>query len=139
MAQPSPLAAADGVCGDSDEPCAPYLHALRDMLAELSNGHTGVWLDHEVADVPLVIEPIENRAVITWIREGSKAEASGLKVGQWILAVDGVPVEDALKAVPAWAVAYVAPHTRRYCAHLALLFGPPETGTKTDRMGRCSR
>jgi C-terminal processing protease CtpA/Prc len=121
------LSAGDRACGESAEPCAPYLHALREMLAVLQNGHTGVVIEMEEGGFPLSVEPVEGKAAITYVEEGSAAEQAGLEPGMVILEVDGEPVEDLLRRTPSYRNPGASRRTREYDAYQALLDGIPGT------------
>ncbi len=121
------LSAGDRACGESTEPCAPYLHALREMLAVLQNGHTGVVIEMEEGGFPVSIEPVEGKAAITYVEEGSAAAQAGLEPGVVILEVDGEPVEEVLRKTPAYRNPGASRRTREYDAYQSLLDGMPGT------------
>jgi len=120
----SRLQAADRACGRSDRPCPPYLHALRDMFAELQNGHTEVLVPHESGSPAIDVVAVEGRAVIRRVEPGSDAESLGVAVGMEIVEVDGRAVDEALARVPRWRVAFTSAQTRAFAAYHALLEGP---------------
>jgi len=128
------LGAADNACGRSKEPCRPFLRALRDMLAELRNGHTSLAIVGDVGTPPIIVEPIEGRAVVTYVAEGSEAEKLHLVPGVEIVKVDGLPIRDALERVPAWELRRTASHSRTYRAYRAVLNGPPNTRVRIELM-----
>jgi len=115
---------ADRACGDKTATCEPYLRTLRDMFAELRNGHTEVLLDNDIGMAAVRVEPVEGHAVITRVEPTSDAEAAGLRAGMELLAVDGMPIEDALRRVPPWRLSFTSPRMRSYAAFGALLDGP---------------
>ena len=121
------IAAADAACRGQSGPCQPYRQALTAMLAELQDGHTRLVPLPPHALPPIAVREIEGRAAIVWVAPDSAAEAAGLTPGDIIVAVDGMPVADALQRVPAWAIAFAAPHTRRYKAYANLLLGEPDS------------
>jgi len=119
------IEAADLACRGKLGTCRAYQDELRNMLAELQDGHTHLQPKGVLVTPPVTVEPIEGQAVITWVEPGSEAEAAGLVPGMIITTVNELSVEPALNRVPAWAVAYAAPHTRRYYAYYNLLAGLP--------------
>ena len=121
------LSAGDRICGESTEPCVPYLHALREMFAALQNGHTAVVIDQEQGGFPVSVEPVEGKAAITYVEEGSGAERAGLEPGMVILEVDGEPVADLLRRTPAYRNPGSSRRTREYDAYQSLLEGMPGT------------
>ena len=121
------IIAADRTCQGQPGPCEPYREALRNMLAELQDGHTSLYPSPPLAAPPLAVRHVEGKAAIAWVMPGSEAEAAGLQPGMFIVSVEGQPVEEALRRVPRWAIAYTAPHTREYNAYRYLLAGPPNT------------
>lgn len=114
--------AADRECGQWN-PCRPYRAAIRDMLAELSEGHTHVLPRHDLFIPEVSVEQIEHEAVITRVASGSAAERAGAVPGMVIRAVDGRAVDDALERVPRYAVAYTAAHERSYKRYKLMLGG----------------
>lgn len=118
---------ADAACGRPAKPCPPFLYVLRDMLAELRNGHTEVLISGDIGRPAVVVEPVQGRAVVTAVGEGSDAEASGLKPGMSVVEVDGLPVDEALSRVPAWLTAYASAATAQYEAYVFLLCGPADS------------
>ena len=116
---------ADAACRGQSGPCEPYRLALTAMLAELQDGHTHVLPLPPHAFPSVAVREIEGRATIVWVAPESEAERTGLTPGDIIVAVDGLPVEDALQRVPAWATAFAAPHTRTYKRYANLLMGEP--------------
>ncbi len=121
------IADADAACQDMSGPCEPYRLALTEMLAELQDGHTRVFPPPPHAFPSVAVREIEGRAAIVWVAPESEAEAAGLIPGDIIVTVDGLPVEDALQRVPAWAIAFAAPHTRTYKRYANLLMGEPDS------------
>ena len=117
--------AADRACRGKSGPCQPYRDVLRDMLAELQDGHTRLVQPLPLVDPAISVGPVEGQAAIVRVEPGSDAETAGLLPGMVITAVDGQPVQDALAQVPGWAVSYAAPHTRRHAAYQRLLAGAP--------------
>ncbi len=128
------LGTADKNCGQGSEPCRPFLRALRDMLAELRNGHSYVTIEGDIGAPRVVVEHIEGRAVVTGVGKASEAERAHIVPGMEILSVDGLSVQDALERVPAWQLNDAAIHTRAYSAYMALLTGVPNTRVSIEIM-----
>jgi C-terminal processing protease CtpA/Prc len=109
----------------SDGPCLPYYRILRDMLAELNDGHSGVFILGETTWPRVRIEPVGGAPVITdWIASPELGTA-GLRRGLTVETVDGRPVREFLENRPPWLVAESSPHERVQSAHRFLLAGPP--------------
>jgi hypothetical protein len=127
-----PVAPGRGRLGvrKNDEPCAPYLHVLRDMFAELKNGHTEVLVPEELGSPTVDVDLVEGKAVVTRVEHGSDAEAAGLAAGVEILDVDGIPVAQALHRIPEWRIAFTSSQTRTMAAYHALLEGPSGSSVK---------
>lgn len=118
------LEESDGACPDTTGPCEPFLRTLRDMFAELRNGHTEVLLENDFGMPAVRVEPVEGKAIITKVERGSDADHAGIRAGTEILAVDGIPVRDALRNVPSWRVSFTSARMRSYAGFAALLDGP---------------
>jgi len=84
-----------------------YYRILSEFYAQLQDGHSNVYFppalrDEVYARPPLRTSLIEGRVIITELRSPSLL-AQGLAIGQEVLAVDGVPVQD-------YAARFVAPY-----------------------------
>jgi len=115
--------AAASECGRWER-CHAYRAAIRDMLAELADGHTHMLPRHELSVPEVAVERIEGQAVITRVPPGSAAERAGASVGMVVRTVDGRDVAAALARVPGYAVAYTAARKREYERYRLLLAGP---------------
>jgi C-terminal processing protease CtpA/Prc len=93
------------------------------MLGELQNGHTLLMFPDGIGAPALRLEKIEGQAVVMSVRDVSESEAMGPSSGTVILAVDGIPVREALARVPAWLVAAASPRAREYESYRHLLYG----------------
>jgi carboxyl-terminal processing protease len=118
------LEEADATCGEPTEPCPQYLGVLREMFAELRNGHTEVLVQNDLGRPAVQVGDVEGRAVVLRVERGSDASAAGIEAGMEIVAVDGRSVEKALARVPAWRVSFASPRMRTHAAFQALLEGP---------------
>ena len=81
-------AACESDGAGSGEPCIGLLRVLRDMLAELRNGHTGLRVDSDVGHPGVRIRSVVDGVVIDWVVDDSDAERLGLRAGMEIVAVD---------------------------------------------------
>ena len=117
---------ADAERASTPGPCEAYLRNLRDMFAELRNGHTEVLLERDLGMTAVRVEPVEGRAVITHVEPNSDAEAAGIRAGTEILLVDGLAVEDAIRRVPSWRLSFTSPRMRTFAGYAAMLDGPAE-------------
>jgi C-terminal processing protease CtpA/Prc len=70
---------------------------------------------------------VADGAAIELVEPATDAAVGGLRPGDEVLAVDGVPIEVAARLVPARARAYSAPHSREFLAYRYLLQGEPGT------------
>ena len=110
-----------------------YLDLIREMLAELKDTHTDLWVPlPDVVGIGATIRPIGGQAVITEVMTGSPAAEAGLRPGMVITAVDGQPVEDALAAVPGYLANARSPATREWERTASLLDGPRDTTTRLN-------
>ncbi|MEW6338930.1 MAG: S41 family peptidase, partial [Acidobacteriota bacterium] len=118
------LSALNSAC-DPDSACLDYYRALRDMLAELNDGHTAVTIPGETTAPPVWIEPIGGEPVIVGWDEDPPHGVTGLRRGLAVETVDGRPVREVLEDRPAWMLASASPHGRVVSAHYTLLAGMP--------------
>lgn len=124
------LERADADCGDASDPCPEYLGLLREMFAELRNGHTEILVENDVGRPAVEVASVEGRAILTGIDERSDASLAGLVRGMEIVAVDGRPVERALSLVPPWRVSFASARMRDHAAYAALLEGPADEAVR---------
>lgn len=81
-----------------------FYRVLRGMIGKLGDAHTRVYSPDDGFDryrpagttVGLTVRRIEGRAVITAVEAGSEAARLGIRAGQVVTQVDGVPVEKML-------------------------------------------
>ena len=101
-----------------------YIGLLKEALALLEDGHTGV-TDASPNDIPaLRIESVEGRPVVTEIGDTQELAQAGMRAGAEILEVDGVPIEELLEQRLRRVSASTA-HDRLERAYRRLLQGPP--------------
>lgn len=118
---------ASNRCGPWGD-CPQYTKVIRNMLAELQDGHTRVVSGQSSLLSPeLTIREVQGHAVVTDVRPNSAAQNSGCVPGMIIRSVDGLSTEDALANVPGHLTAYSAPHTRQHKAYQHLLSGTSPT------------
>jgi len=105
-----------------------YLDLIREMLAELNDAHTDLWVPSpDVVGIGATIRPVGGQAVITEVIPGSPAAEASLQPGMVITAVDGRLVEDALTVVPGYLADARSPVTREWERYAGLLPGPRDT------------
>lgn len=83
---------------------AELYRVLRGMLGKLGDAHTRVYAPEDGFDrnrpagttVGLTVRRIESRTIISSVETGSEAARQGIRPGQTLTHVDGVPVEKAL-------------------------------------------
>ena len=83
---------------------AEFYRLLRGMIGKLGDAHTRIYSPEDGFDryrpagttVGLTVRRIEGRAVITAVEPGSEAARLGIRPGQVVTQVDGVPVEKML-------------------------------------------
>jgi C-terminal processing protease CtpA/Prc len=113
--------------GDPDEPCIGLLRVLSDMFAELRNGHTWLGVHSDLGYPEVRPRPVSDGVVIDRVKDGSEAERLGLDVGMEIVAVNGLPLEEAARRTPAGLTAHVSGRTREYAALRYALVGYPRS------------
>lgn len=84
-----------------------YLKVLREMIAKLQDGHSNMFFPKEVwarfySRPPLITGLVENKVVVTQIL-ADKVRQKGIRVGQEVTAIDGIPVKE-------YAKKYVIPY-----------------------------
>ena len=101
--------------------------ALERVVAALRDGHGGVSRSSTVrAIADVVLRTVEGRIVVT--ARGDSAAAAGLRLGAEVLAVDGTPIADGLRAAES-RVSGATPQWVRTVALRTLLTGAPGTVT----------
>lgn len=84
-----------------------FYRVLRGMLGKLGDAHTRIYSPEDGFDryrpagttVGLTVRRIEGRAVITSVETGSEAARQGIRPGQVLTQVDGLPVETVLARI----------------------------------------
>lgn len=88
-----------------------YQRELMALIARAHDTHANLWSSLRVRPpvgacrLPVVVRFVENQAVITQRTGGEAGEGSGLKVGDVIVALDGIPTSQLLET---WAPYYAA-------------------------------
>jgi C-terminal processing protease CtpA/Prc len=122
------LEQADRECGAGSGRCTGYYRLLREMLGQLTNGHTGVTIPGDLALPDLDVELIGGVPVITrWAFGSGRDGGSLVGPGTVILAVDGRPPVDVVRGLPPWLVTAASPQRRVYDTYRRLLAGEPGT------------
>ena len=100
---------------------------LEHVVAALRDGHGNVFRQtatRAIADV--VLRTVEGRVVVS--ARGDSATAAGLRLGDEVLAIDGIPIADGLRDAEA-RVSGATPQWVRYVALRRLLTGAPGSVT----------
>jgi len=110
------------------EDAPSYYRAVADLLADLEEGHTGLVGSSEVPfalTIPpaAILESAEGLPVVAGVAPG--VEGGGLRPGDVLLEVDGVPAAHAL-AMRELVTAASTPHARRARAFANLMIGPTD-------------
>ena len=104
-----------------------YWRVVSEMLAELNDGHTGVTRPSPQANRRTFALCRDVAGTIVLAQLGETAREAGLARGDQVLAVDGLPVERALEALPPGLASGSTSHGRRYVAALHLLSTTADT------------
>ncbi|HYW33366.1 MAG TPA: S41 family peptidase [Gemmatimonas sp.] len=80
----------------TDSGRADFVVTLERLVAALSDGHGNVGNGPSQERLPLTLERVEGQVVVVGV--GDSAGAAGIRLGDVVLAVDGVPVNAALRA-----------------------------------------
>ena len=100
------------VTADSQSDPVKYALALRDFLWEIPDGHVGMdlslindlFLEETAGGFGLAMRQVDDgRVIINFLLEGSPAAEVGIQLGAEIIAVDDVPIEEALNNTFVWA------------------------------------
>ncbi len=84
-----------------------YLKVLMEMIAKLRDGHSNVFLPQQVWEKfysrpPLLTNLVEDKVIVTEIL-GKEVSDKGIKIGQEVIKIDGMPVKE-------YAKKYVMPY-----------------------------
>ncbi len=104
-----------------------YYRLLQRCIARLKDGHTGVWprVGTRATDgPPLLIRPVEGKAIVADIGTSKEIDGANLKLGDEITHVDGVSVQDLLEQDIYPYIFASTPQGRDLEAHGKLLEGP---------------
>jgi len=88
-----------------------YALAMMTLIGRIHDSHANLWSTMEVqpprgeANAPVLVRFIEGRAVVTGYAQGTLGPASGLRIGDVVRTVDGVPVDS---LVNRWRPLYAA-------------------------------
>ena len=126
-----PQALKDALTSAATDPNAQaFLITLRRMVAQLHDGHGGVYFPGDLNQfrAPVIFGWIEGRLVITDV---ASEGANGLLPGDIVLRIDGQPSLDALTERET-TISGATPQWRRYVAMQALTAGPKDSELKLD-------
>lgn len=113
---------------------------LKRMAAELRDAHTRVLTPeqardrrrHESSGAGVILFEVDGRPVVFEVRPGSPAEQAGLRPGMDVLAVDGVPVAEALARARAQIGPSSSERAATVLAYLRLISGPADEPLRLD-------
>lgn len=117
---------------------AELYRVLRNMIGKLGDAHTRVYSPEDGFDryrpsgttVGLTVRRLEGRTVITSVEASSEAARQGIRPGQVVTQVDGVPVEQVLTRLQEELGASSTPIARDLQSLDRLFYGPRETALK---------
>jgi C-terminal processing protease CtpA/Prc len=88
-----------------------YQRELMALIAKVHDTHANLWSSLQVRPpvgacrLPIVVRFVENRAVVAGLTAGGAGDGTGLKVGDEILEIDGMPIS---KLIEDWSPFYAA-------------------------------
>lgn len=107
-----------------------YLRILREALAVLRDGHTGLTNHGFVDQPPIRIGPIGGRPVVTAVGDTPELRARGLTPGMELVAIDGRPVAEVLDQDIYPIVSASTSQGRAVVAFHSILSGQPGTSVE---------
>ena len=109
-----------------DEGADAFRETLARLLAELDDGHGGVFTPGEQGRLPLAWDQIGDELVVTWADPASAAEEGEppLAAGDAVVSIDGVPAAAAMRRAGETRSA-ATPQWRRVRVLRDLALGPP--------------
>ncbi len=103
-----------------DEDSRDYQRALRDFSWSIPDGHvSGPFIREDFQqDIAgglgiAIRETEEGPVIVNFVTEGSPAEAAGIELGTEIVAIDGVPIADAISNAVAHSAPFSTDHFKR--------------------------
>jgi C-terminal processing protease CtpA/Prc len=97
-----------------------YLRALRDFIFAIPDGHlAGPFLSEDFlkateAGLGMAIRELDDgRTIVNFLLEGGPADRAGIRLKAEILAINGLPVDEAVDATVAWSGPFSAAHFKR--------------------------
>lgn len=117
-----------------------FLDLLRAMTGELRDAHTRILSPQDLSDrrreqtvsAGVILFEVEGRPVVFDVRPGSAAAEAGLGPGMLVLAVDGVPVAEALATARAAVGPSSSERAALVLAYLRLIGGPAAEPLRLD-------
>lgn len=100
------------VTADTQSDAVKYALALRDFLWEIPDGHVGMdltllndmFIEETAGGFGLAMRQLDDgRVIVNFVLEGSPAAEAGIELGAEIIAVNDVPIEEALNNTFIWA------------------------------------
>ncbi len=104
----------------SEENVRDYQRALRDFSWSIPDGHVSGPFIREDFEQDIagglgiaIRETEEGPVIVNFVTEGSPAEAAGIELGTEIVAIDGVPIADAISNAVAHSAPFSTSHFKR--------------------------
>jgi len=103
-----------------------YFRVLQKCLASLHDGHTGMQVDlaGDAEGPPILVLPIEGKAVVVKMTETPEITAAGVKVGDEVVSVDGRAVSEILAKDIYPYISASTSQARDLDSYPQILFGP---------------
>ncbi len=105
---------------DEEKDPLTYLRALRDFAWSIPDGHiSGPFILEDfrrATDGGLGIavrELDDGRVIVNFLLQGSPAEEAGIQLRAEILAIDGLPIDEAIDKAQPWSAPFSSEHVRR--------------------------
>ena len=105
---------------DEEKDPLTYLRALRDFAWSIPDGHiSGPFILEDFRKATdgglgiAVRELDDGRVIVNFLLQGSPAEEAGIQLRAEILAIDGVPIDEAIANTQPWSAPFSSEHVRR--------------------------
>ena len=128
---------------EAEEDSRDYQRALRDFSWSIPDGHvSGPFIREDFQqDIAgglgiAIRETEEGPVIVNFVTEGSPAEAAGIELGTEIVAIDGVPIADAISNAVAHSAPFSTSHFKRLQQMRYAVRFPIETEVELTWIGR---
>ncbi len=105
---------------DEDNDADAYRVALRDLAWSIPDGHvSGPWIQEEFSfnnanGIGLAIDELESGDfLVTYLLENGPAAAAGIELGAELVAINGVPINQAIENTIGWTGPFSTAHNER--------------------------